>query len=321
MPDIRALNRTRSSIQAPGEDPVDLARYGYTNFLGDVPIDGLLQRALYESCIRYLQAGQISAVPFLALVQKVMSELTGSEFAFHSITPASGGRFRIEVLTESKDIPVPLQTVSQGTLSLVAIFGLVYEYLVSLADRRSDCVADNASGIVLIDEFDAHLHPAWQRRVLDLLRRTFPNVQFICTAHSPLVIAGCLENEVSVLRRDGDERFRVENISHDFVGWSPERILRRVFEIEERDLSLGRYTAMALQLPELLAELEKLQRKDKKSEEDKKRVQILERDIHYIGKAKEAQQELSEVDLLRDVREMRSRRNSAARPAEGPTPP
>lgn len=43
------------------------------------------------------------------------------------------------------------------------------------------------SGVVLIDEIDAHLHPTWQRQIGHWLTRHFPKVQFIVTTHSPLV--------------------------------------------------------------------------------------------------------------------------------------
>lgn len=42
--------------------------------------------------------------------------------------------------------------------------------------------------IVMIDEVDLHLHPAWQKRVVSDLLRTFPNTQFILTTHSPYIV-------------------------------------------------------------------------------------------------------------------------------------
>lgn len=42
--------------------------------------------------------------------------------------------------------------------------------------------------IVLVDELDLHLHPQWQRTVIDFLTERFTNTQFIVTAHSPLVL-------------------------------------------------------------------------------------------------------------------------------------
>ena len=45
-------------------------------------------------------------------------------------------------------------------------------------------------GIVLIDEVDLHLHPLWQRRILSQLHSTFPNIQFIVSTHSPIIVVG-----------------------------------------------------------------------------------------------------------------------------------
>jgi predicted ATP-binding protein involved in virulence len=58
-------------------------------------------------------------------------------------------------------------------------------------------------GVVLIDELDVHLHPKWQRRVAADLKRTFPNVQFVCTSHSPQVIGELARDEIMDLRGDG----------------------------------------------------------------------------------------------------------------------
>lgn len=44
-------------------------------------------------------------------------------------------------------------------------------------------------GIVIIDEIDLHLHPELEKDVMNVLRKTFPKVQFIVSTHSPMVIA------------------------------------------------------------------------------------------------------------------------------------
>jgi predicted ATPase len=53
--------------------------------------------------------------------------------------------------------------------------------------------------VVLIDEVDAHLHPAWQREIGPWLTRHFPRVQFIVTTHSPLVCQAADGGRVYVL--------------------------------------------------------------------------------------------------------------------------
>ncbi|HEY9796874.1 MAG TPA: AAA family ATPase, partial [Leptolyngbyaceae cyanobacterium] len=57
------------------------------------------------------------------------------------------------------------------------------------------------SGVVLIDEIELHLHPAWQRKVIPALKRMFPNCQFIITTHSPQVISEVKPDGIYILER------------------------------------------------------------------------------------------------------------------------
>ena len=41
-----------------------------------------------------------------------------------------------------------------------------------------------ASGVVLVDEIDIHLHPRWQRSIIQRIRNIFPNLQFIVTSRA-----------------------------------------------------------------------------------------------------------------------------------------
>ena len=58
-------------------------------------------------------------------------------------------------------------------------------------------------GVVLIDEVDLHLHPSWQQRIVDDLTRTFPNLQFIVTTHSPQVVSSVKGSSVFLVN-DGE---------------------------------------------------------------------------------------------------------------------
>ena len=61
-----------------------------------------------------------------------------------------------------------------------------------------------SEAIVLIDELELHLHPAWQQRILGDLRRTFPNAQFIVSTHSPQVLTTVEPQRIVELAREGD---------------------------------------------------------------------------------------------------------------------
>ena len=61
-----------------------------------------------------------------------------------------------------------------------------------------------SEAIVLIDEIELHLHPAWQQRILGDLMRTFPNAQFIVSTHSPQVLTTVEPKCIVELYRDND---------------------------------------------------------------------------------------------------------------------
>ena len=65
--------------------------------------------------------------------------------------------------------------------------------------RESPCTCE---AIVLIDEIDLHLHPAWQQRILDDLLRTFPHTQFLVSTHSPQVLTSVRSQHIVELSRE-----------------------------------------------------------------------------------------------------------------------
>jgi hypothetical protein len=54
---------------------------------------------------------------------------------------------------------------------------------------------EDLTGIVIIDEVDAHLHVSLQKKILAFLINSFPKVQFIVTTHSPFVVTS-IDNAV-----------------------------------------------------------------------------------------------------------------------------
>jgi predicted ATP-binding protein involved in virulence len=56
-----------------------------------------------------------------------------------------------------------------------------------------------ASGVVLIDEIELHLHPKWQQQVLNDLIEIFPQIQFIVTTHSPSIINSVEKKQLLLL--------------------------------------------------------------------------------------------------------------------------
>jgi len=78
--------------------------------------------------------------------------------------------------------------------------------------------------IVLVDEIDLHLHPRWQRQIRRELSKHFPNVQFIATAHSPLIAQTYLNDNLAVVRREGRQAVIV-NDPVTIKGWRLDQVI------------------------------------------------------------------------------------------------
>lgn len=71
--------------------------------------------------------------------------------------------------------------------ALCMIMELAYRAI--LLNPAMENTAKYVEGIVLIDEIEMHLHPAWQWIILGAFQQVFPKVQFIIATHSPIILS------------------------------------------------------------------------------------------------------------------------------------
>ncbi len=83
---------------------------------------------------------------------------------------------------------LPYTSLSDGQRGMLALIGDLAIRISTLNPHLGNNVLEKTPGVVLIDELDLYLHPQWQRIVSSVLQKTFPEIQFICTTHSPQVI-------------------------------------------------------------------------------------------------------------------------------------
>ncbi|HZI11802.1 MAG TPA: AAA family ATPase [Myxococcus sp.] len=99
---------------------------------------------------------------------------------------------------------VPATWLSQGYQSTIAwIADLIGQMYLDIGEAVP---LEDMEGMVLIDELDLRLHPMWQVRLVPILKRLFPRMQFIVTTHSPMLLPAFERHEIVMLRlnRDGD---------------------------------------------------------------------------------------------------------------------
>jgi len=77
--------------------------------------------------------------------------------------------------------------MSAGEKTMIALVADLARQI-TIANPNATKPLEVGTGVVLIDEIDLHLHPKWQSRVVVILRELFPNIQFVITTHSPLIL-------------------------------------------------------------------------------------------------------------------------------------
>lgn len=166
---------------------------------------------------------------------------------------------------------VPLRRLGYGYQTLIA-------WVVDFASRMVERYPDSKNplhepAIVVVDEIDLHLHPAWQRKLTGFLSERFPNTQFIATAHSPLTVQAAEGANLAVLKRVGDH-VEIVNDVDDIRNWRLDQIVTSdLFDLP---------SASPPRVERLFEEKRELLAKVKPSKADRQRLKTLQDEIDTL---------------------------------------
>lgn len=131
------------------------------------------------------------------------------------------------MIVEKDGEELDVNQLSQGEKSLLALVGDIARRLAILNPSLDNPL--EGEGMVMIDEVDLHLHPKWQHDLIDKFVKTFPNVQFILTTHSPHVISD--RNDILLYSLDDGELTEMPNV----YGEDANTVLTKIFDVDIRD--------------------------------------------------------------------------------------
>lgn len=162
------------------------------------------------------------------------NELSLVNSALQAMLPGSKGLYYdVELASLIVDMGGNLTSrfsnLSDGQRGMVALFTDIARRMCILNPHMGKDVLKNTSGVVIIDELDIHLHPAWQRSIVPALRQTFPKIQFIAASHSPQIIGSLKPEEVIVLRNGDPSHPRVT------YGLDSSSVLEEVMGVNQRE--------------------------------------------------------------------------------------
>ncbi len=141
------------------------------------------------------------------------------------------------------DIKQPVVKLTNGDVRPFDVLSDGYRYLILLAGElatrafilnkvQGDSILEKINGIVIIDEFGIHLHPSLQNESLANLEKTFPNIQFVISTHSPLLVNGLKKEQVHILQVNDENQRIITHPENDVIGLGANTILTEIFGLK-----------------------------------------------------------------------------------------
>lgn len=109
-----------------------------------------------------------------------------------------GNGLRFDLLLKDRDRPggIAVDDLSSGEIEALSMIGTF------VMERPGP-------DLVLVDEPELHLHPAWHRAVMRVLRRAVPGAQLICATHSEHILDAVYSHQRFTLLPENDPRLRL----------------------------------------------------------------------------------------------------------------
>ncbi|MDD3534854.1 MAG: AAA family ATPase [Candidatus Cloacimonetes bacterium] len=131
-----------------------------------------------------------------------------------------------QLMIEKNGVEFSIDQLSDGERCLIALIGDIARRLTIANPSAKNPLM--GAGVVLIDELELHLHPQWQRFLIERFNNVFPNCQLIGTTHSPQVISNVKSGCIKVLK-DGEV-----SKAESYYGRTSNRILEDIMDTDAR---------------------------------------------------------------------------------------
>lgn len=178
---------------------------GYEDCLSVYSTFAQLQEWMKKATLAVLQHGKQAGYE----ASNLEARLQGITNAVDEVLAEEGwGSFHYSLIFEELAMShpdhgaLPLSLLSDGVRAMITLVADLALRCVRLNAHFNDKAPVQTTGIVLIDEVDLHLHPAWQQRVIGSLRQAFPKIQFIVSSHSPQVLSTVNSKNIRVVFQD-----------------------------------------------------------------------------------------------------------------------
>ena len=211
--DAPSTAQSRRTASEFGREPNDSAVQWLANTLTNISLaktDGdIAAAATYETSINE--------------ICQAVSLVVGASFCLKL------NRRPLEVMAVWAGQSIPVAQLPDGLKSVLSLLADISMRLDAMNWERPEAISKRPF-VLLLDEIDVHLHPKWQRQIVSVLQRSFPNAQIFVSTHSPFVVASV--NDAWVYSLDPSKNQAIAEKSG--AGQSLLTVIQDVFDIDEQ---------------------------------------------------------------------------------------
>lgn len=138
------------------------------------------------------------------------------------------------LMTNTEGIDLEIDQLSGGYKAVLSVVADIAKRL-SIANPSSLNPLEEEA-VILIDELDLHLHPRWQKEIVEDLKRTFPKCQFIISTHSPFIVQSLEAEELFDI-----QMMQFAKEKGNYKGWSIEAIQEYKMGVEPKTSVFNNY--------------------------------------------------------------------------------
>lgn len=137
----------------------------------------------------------------LIAFQQVVNSFFDDDLKLQAQIDQTDPKKAARMVVSKNNMQLDLTMLSDGERGMLSLVMDIARRLVDANPEAEDPLREGQA-VILIDELDLHLHPKWQRSIVQKLTQTFPNCQFIATTHSPQIIGEVEPNAIIVIDED-----------------------------------------------------------------------------------------------------------------------
>jgi predicted ATP-binding protein involved in virulence len=195
--------------------------------IDEISINQLLANNISKSAIEKERNKEKSKkfADVIRSIEKTISEITGWKVEFDLETEPTN------LITKVNGEELDFDVLPDGLRSLISwIADLLGR--VDLLKWQNDLPIFEKNLILLLDEIEVHLHPAWQRKVLPVVQKLFKNSQIFVSTHSPFVVNSVDDAWVYKLELENGKA-KVSKPIRSEDGISYQTVLSEIFGIDK----------------------------------------------------------------------------------------